>query len=71
MHSFKILPIDHAQSPAEVTAPDAGSLLFVIERLDCGEADVLQDDVYSFSARLGANGLWSIFQREDYVSPFG
>jgi len=65
MPRFKIMPIDRSCSSAEITALDAGSVLGIVDRLDCKEADVLQDDVYSFSVRLGSNGLWSIFQRQE------
>lgn len=65
MHRFKILPIDQAYASAEVTALDAGAVLNIVSRLECKEADVLQDDVYAFSVRLSDSGMWSIFQREE------
>lgn len=48
----------------------------MVQRLDCKEADVLRDDEYRFSVRLGNNGLWTIFQRSvidrgELASPFG
>lgn len=41
----------------------------LIERLECREADVLQDGNYDFSIRLGENGIWCIFKR--YPEPGG
>jgi hypothetical protein len=67
MPRFKILPTDQSYSSAQITALDAGAVLGIVDRLDCKEADVLQDDVYSFSVRLGSNGIWSIFQRADHA----
>ena len=65
MPRFQVLPIDKAVASVEVIAPDAAGILNIVQRLDCQEADVLRDGAYSFSLRLGRNGLWSIFQREN------
>lgn len=65
MPRFTVVPIDQASSSAEIIATDAGGILAIVEQLKCHEADVLQDGVYAFSARLGGNGLWTIFQRDD------
>lgn len=64
MPRFTILPCDPSYASTEVTAIDASAVLNMVDRLHCGEADVLQDGAYSFSVRLSANGLWSIFQRD-------
>lgn len=78
MPRFKILPTDQSYSSAEITSSDPSAVLNVVCQLNCREADVLQDDVYSFSVRLSANGMWSIFQRDagndaepDEVRAFG
>lgn len=65
MPLFTVVPIDQASSSTDMAAIDAGGILAVVERLNCQEADVMQDGVYAFSARLGGNGLWTIFQRDD------
>jgi hypothetical protein len=71
MPRFKILPTDQSYSSAQITALDAGAVLGIVDRLDCKEADVLQDEVYSFSVRLGSNGIWSIFQRPGHDTGSG
>ncbi len=63
MPKFKILPADQSYSSAEITAADAAAVLGVVGQLNCRDADVLQDDVYSFSLRLNESGMWSIYQR--------
>lgn len=68
MPRFTILPTDPSYASAEITALDAGAVLNIVGRLECHEADVLQDGKYSFSVRLSQNGLWSIFQREQIVT---
>jgi hypothetical protein len=48
-----------------MAAIDAGSVLHVVNRLACREADVFQDGAYVFSVqRTGSAGFWTIFQRE-------
>jgi hypothetical protein len=64
MHRFKIVPTNKSYSSAEITSFDAGPVLNVVGHLHCGAADVLQDDVYSFSVHLNDNGLWTIFHRD-------
>ena len=76
MPRFQILPIDQSYSSAEVVALDAASVLHMVQRLDCGEADVMRDGAYCFSVRLQEKGLWCIFQRDgaastDEVQAFG
>ena len=63
MPRFKILSSDQSYASAEVTALNASASLNIVRELGCGEADVLQDDRYCFSIRLGEDGLWTIFQR--------
>lgn len=65
MPRYTVLPVDCDLAPVEITAHDAGAVLNLVCRLDCGEADVLHDGVYNFSVRLSSNGLWSIFQRHE------
>jgi hypothetical protein len=64
MPRFQICPFDRSISASEIVATDAGGILNKIHRLECKEADVMCDGLYSFSARLEGNGLWCIFQRE-------
>jgi hypothetical protein len=64
MTHFKILPTDRPHSSAEITAIDASAVLHILSRLDCSDADVLADNVYSFSVHLDAPGFWTIFQRD-------
>jgi hypothetical protein len=49
------------------SSSDPASVLNLVERTRCGEADVHKDDVYSFSVRLAPGGVWSIFQRQDAI----
>lgn len=72
MARYKILPTDQSYSSAEINALDPSSVLHVVQRLNCKEADVLHDGVYSFSVRLADGGMWSIFQRPDHrQAPIG
>jgi hypothetical protein len=64
MPRFLICPSDQAFSSVEFIAPDAAGILNMVHRLECKEADVMRDGIYSFSVRLGDNGIWCIFQRE-------
>lgn len=63
MPRFEILPADISFPTAEITSPNAAGVLLLVQRLDCKEADVMRDGEYSFSIRLGKNGLWCIYQR--------
>lgn len=67
MPRYKILPTDQWTPSIEVVGPDANSALHLINGLRIGEADVLVEGVYAFSARHGENGLWTIFQRAQDV----
>ncbi|MBV1692193.1 hypothetical protein KRR38_33710 [Novosphingobium sp. G106] len=75
MPSYKILPTEPSRS-AEFKACDAAAVFQLVSRLECKEADVLADDAYAFSVRLGDNGLWTIFNRggdfsRDDISAWG
>ncbi len=63
MHRFKIIPCDGSDSGPEVVARDAGAVLNVVDHIACHEADVMLDGEYSFSVRLSAHGLWTIYQQ--------
>ena len=63
MPRFKIVSTDRSCQSAEVIARDQGEILQIVSKLECHEADVLQDDTYSFSVRLSPNGMWTIFHR--------
>lgn len=64
MPRFTISPVGKPHYSAEVIAPDAGEVLNIVGRLGCREADVTEDDHYSFSVLLDGNGVWSIFKRD-------
>jgi hypothetical protein len=64
MPRYVILPTDQTHSSAEMVAPNPGSALDIVSRLDCREADVLEDGSYLFSVRKsGGTNFWHIFQR--------
>lgn len=65
MPHFRIYPTDPSHPPMESVSSDPASVLNLVERTHCGEADVHRDDVYSFSVRLAEGGVWSIFQRQN------
>lgn len=67
MHRFTIVPIDQSHQSVEVIASDAAAVLPVIDRLHCGEVNVLRNNDYVFSAETNANGFWSIFRRLDAI----
>jgi hypothetical protein len=71
MPRFKILATDRSYASAEITARDAGGILHIVGQLDCTAADVLQDDIYSFSVRLNRSGMWTIFQSDCHPAPQG
>jgi len=64
MPFFTILPVDRPYSATDTVGLDAGAVLNLMSRLNCREADVLEDRAYAFSVRLSACGLWTIFQRD-------
>lgn len=65
MPEFRIFPRDSFSPASGIEAKDAAHVLLIVGRLDCREADVLQDGVYDFSLRLDDSGAWHIFQRSD------
>ena len=67
MPRFRIYPTDTSHPPIESYSNDPSSVLGLVERTRCGEADVHRDDVYSFSVRLAPGGVWSIFQRHPVI----
>ena len=62
MPRFQILP-KGAPSSSAIIVRSAAQVLPIVQRLESHEADVLRDGNYCFSARLGDNGTWCIFQR--------
>jgi hypothetical protein len=64
MPIYQVLPTDRSCSPSEIVASSPAAVLNLVQRLACHEADVLRDGDYSFSVRLGDNGLWRIYQRQ-------
>lgn len=63
MPRFTICAPGQAEPVSELVANDPGSILNIICRIGCREADISRDGVYSFSARLDANEVWTIFER--------
>jgi len=62
MPRFTIFPKDRTVAAID-DVTDAGSILHIVQRLGCKEADVLRDDEYCFSLALGDNGIWSILRQ--------
>jgi hypothetical protein len=67
MPHFTIKPADRSGAPVHVDAIDAASVLHRISRRHCHEAEVYRDNEYLFSARLGDNGVWTVFQRQEDI----
>jgi hypothetical protein len=67
MPLFRALATDHSYVSTEFDFEDVGDILSVVERLKCKEADVLADNVYSFSVRVANDGMFTIFQRDHEV----
>jgi len=63
MPLYIIRATDGSYMSAEIETEHAKALFEAIQWLASKEADVLADDVYAFSVRLDAHGVWSIFQR--------
>lgn len=63
MPRYLVIPTDQTFSSAEIIAPDAAEVLNIVHRLHCGEADVFEDESYTFPVRCSENGLWTIFTR--------
>jgi hypothetical protein len=62
MRRFKIRPINPDIAAVEIIAHDAATVLHLIHRMGCGEADIDRDGTYAFSARLEGDGYWCISQ---------
>lgn len=71
MSHFTIVPADVARPQATIDAPDPGQVLHIVQKLDCGEADIFRDGEYFFSVSLQSGGLWSIYQRTPRVAGDG
>jgi hypothetical protein len=69
MPRFTIVPAARTARAAEVTSPDAAVVLHPAARLECGDADVFENERYVFSLRLGENGLWQIYRRAEPMEP--
>jgi hypothetical protein len=52
-----------------LVAPDAADVFNIVHRLSLKEAVVERDGCYAFSIRLGVNGLWCVFQRDQGERP--
>lgn len=63
MRRFNIHPVDAAFPSVEVIAHDATTVLHLVQRIGCNEAEVQRDGVYAFSVRLEKSGFWCISQR--------
>jgi len=62
MRRMTIVPIDKSE-PAAIFNADQTDAFHMVSRLNCGEADVFENDQYKFSLRLEVGGLWNIFRR--------
>jgi hypothetical protein len=65
MKLFRIIPLDHSATPAELIARDASGVLSYVAERQWQGADVLQDENYVFSVRLSDEGFWTVFQRSE------
>ena len=63
MLRYRVVPHDTAQPPVELITQDPSSVLHVVERMSCEDADVLLEGRYTVSVHLSRNGLWTIFKR--------
>jgi hypothetical protein len=66
---FTIKPTDRSRPPVQVDAVDGAAVLHRICRQHCHEAEVYRDKEYVFSVRLGENGVWTVFQRQEGGRP--
>lgn len=64
MRRMAILPTDKNE-PAGIFDAEHIDALHMVSRLRCREADVFENNLYRYSLRLEAGGLWNIFQRAD------
>jgi hypothetical protein len=63
MPRFTINAPGRSEPVSELIANDPGSVLAIMFRIGCREADISKDGAYTFSARLDGNEVWSIFDR--------
>jgi hypothetical protein len=63
MPKFTISPSDQSRSSAELICPNVATVLHTVARLECGQADIFEDEKYVFSLQLSSSGLWQIYQR--------
>jgi hypothetical protein len=68
MPTYTIQPSDGSFC-VTINASSAATVLNLVQRLECKEAEVLCDGCYAFSIRLGVNGLWCVFQRDQGERP--
>lgn len=75
MPLFKIYPSYETFLSIEVAANSPLEICRILLKLDCREADVVLDGCHPFSLRLGDNGAWAIFERDELrreqIKPFG
>lgn len=64
MPLYKILATDNSYISAVIEADEPNSILHRVRELQCQEADVLENNTYSFSVEMGDAGIWTIFQRD-------
>ena len=64
MPLYIIRAMDGSHMSAEIDSNHAHAVFDAVKGLNSKEADVLVDDVYAFSVRLDAFGVWSIFYRD-------
>jgi hypothetical protein len=66
MTIYQILPTDKSSPSPGIVARGAAHVLGIVARLACKEADVLRDGKYCGTLRLGGNGIWLIFERDNH-----
>lgn len=67
MVHFLIIPIDPAYPTIDIFADDPSPILHVIERMNCGVADVVRNGDYVFTLRLDGSGMWTIYKQDSGV----
>ncbi|WP_395393709.1 hypothetical protein WBP07_01335 [Novosphingobium sp. BL-8A] len=65
MSRFTIVPFDKAKPPTEFIGNDPGSALALVERLNYGDADILENGTYLCTATLSEGGFWLISARKE------
>jgi len=64
MARFVIRATDGSYVSTEIPSIRAEAVFTAVQWLESKEADILADDVYAFSVRLDASGVWAIFTRD-------